>query len=61
VYCSVKNTEIFQKSRNKLKILGPKCVTWSKFYTDGPKILSAIIKLPGRQRDLTLWIWASLC
>jgi len=35
--------QIFQKSRNHLKILGTNQMTWSKFHTEDSQILGAII------------------
>ena len=36
---TVKNAQIFQKSRSHLKILGTRTVTRSRFQTDDPEVL----------------------
>jgi len=38
------NTQIFQKSRCHLKVLGARMVTWSKFCTEGPEILGTTVQ-----------------
>jgi hypothetical protein len=40
--CKVRATNIFQKSRGFLKILGTRRVKWSKCHTEEPQILEAI-------------------
>ena len=40
---TVKNVQIFQKSRRHLKILGTGMVTWSRFQTDDPQVLGTTV------------------
>jgi hypothetical protein len=43
---------IFQKSKSHLKILRARRVTWSKFHSEDPRILSATVKKFSRQGAL---------
>jgi hypothetical protein len=39
-----RSAQIFQKSRSYLKILGARRVTWSKFHSEEPQILGAMVQ-----------------
>jgi hypothetical protein len=43
-YCYGRGTQIFQKYRSHLQILGTRRVTWSKFHTEDWQILGAMVQ-----------------
>ena len=48
VYTSV--TQVYQKSRTQLKMLGARRVTWNKLYTQEPQVLGATLQ------NLVAWV-----
>jgi hypothetical protein len=40
----IRSSQIFQKCRSPLKVLGSRKLAWTKFHTEGPRMLSAILQ-----------------
>jgi len=41
----VRGAQIFQKSKNNLKIQGARILTWGKFHAEGPKVIDAALQI----------------